>query len=148
MLRITDTTALSMCAILLQSPKETIRIRLGRCTCLSAFLCVTVSGSASMGAPPTTAGTASSGDTLVECKDNKPMSAARGRSPTREDRRSLLEPLCPNGHVAVWEGGHKAFASGGRVVRLAFSAWLTRANAYSLTVELGTLWDGTIEAGV
>ena len=147
MLRITETTALSMCAVLLQSPKETIRIQLGRCTCLSAFLCVTVSGSASMSALPTMTGTASSGDTLVESQDNKPMSAARGRSPNREERRSLLEPLCPNVHVAGWEGGQKAFVSNKRVVRLALGAWLTRPNVYSLTVELGTVWDGTIEAG-
>ena len=132
------------------------RLQLGRCPCLGAYLTVSVAGSASQSRGVTRVGNATSselasGATLVGSKeltpeDNKPR-AGYGRlaAHTRTERtpsgqrRNTLAPTCPSGHVAAWEGGAKVFVYGERTVRLAFSAWLTRANVYSLTVELGTL---------
>ena len=173
MLRLTETTSPTECALVLRSAEETIRIQIGRCVCLGAFLAVSVVGSVGTGSPrPTRAGTASSGATLVGAEDNKgrlsvaaPSSASassasadrRGggaasaaggvEGPSEEGKGSGAKaPSCPGGHVALWEGGTKAFVRGERIVRLTFSAWLTRARVFSLTVELGTVWDGTIEA--
>ena len=40
----------------------------------------------------------------------------------------------------MWENGRKEFAWEGRTVQLAFSAWATRADIYSMTVEIGALY--------
>ncbi|KAI0766587.1 HET-domain-containing protein [Trametes elegans] len=110
-------------ALVLRAVRETVHVRMGRCGCLGRFLCVSVTGtkharqrsSRSMRVGPTDAHSA-------------PVACSGGPV-----------PHCPGDHVAMWENGRKEFAWEGRTVQLAFSAWATRADIYSMTVEIGAL---------
>ncbi|RPD64256.1 HET-domain-containing protein [Lentinus tigrinus ALCF2SS1-7] len=132
-LHITETTAPSECALVLGGRNETIRIHMGRCTCMGRFLCVSVAGS---GTPVSKrAATASTGDTLVELGPALMSPPAKSKDVGRVLTESL-DPRCPTGHVASWEKGGKDFAYGLRRLRMTFSAWHTRQDVYTLEVHL------------
>ena len=154
-LHISETTSSTGCVLVLESAKETIQIRMGRCPCLGRSMCVSVVGTGDSGLER--AATVRSGETFSDaCADNGSLSART------QDKRSTaswadadrppagvsglssgsgadLSPRCPTGHVGSWESGSKEFMYGCRTVRVTFSAWLTRQDVYSLVVELGTV---------
>ena len=132
-LHVTETTAPSGCALVLSGPSETIRVHMGRCSCMGRFLCASVVGS---GMPILNrAATTSTGDTIVE---PDPASISPGKT-QRVDAAILsqsVDPRCPTGHVAAWQDGRKELAYGLRRIRLTFSAWRTRPDVYTLEVHL------------
>ena len=143
-LHVPEATSPANSVLVLKNAKETIHIHIGRCPCIGRFLIVSVIGSGSSGLER--AATVRSGSMLSD--------SDKGLLSSRQDKRSTaslgevnrasgailsdLAPRCPGGHVAAWEGGSKVFAYGNRTVRLTFSAWLTRQDVYTLSVELGT----------
>lgn len=116
--------------IVLKAAGETIHVRIGRCQCRGRFLCVSVTGTAPTSSAPST--TPSRSSTLVGSVDTK---LSLSTTATSVD----LPPRCPADHVASWEDWSKDFACDGRILRLRFDTWITRADMYSLAIEVRAL---------
>ncbi|KAI9066975.1 HET-domain-containing protein [Trametes sanguinea] len=112
-------------ALVLTSTGETIQIRMGRCQCRGRLLCASVTGSNVHAKRPLR--------TILE-----PLAGDTPRSRVTSDRAPQgFAARCPADHVAAWENGSKEFGHGSRRVRLTFTMWMTRADMYSLDVEIG-----------
>ncbi|KAI0372722.1 HET-domain-containing protein [Pilatotrama ljubarskyi] len=120
-LHISGVTAPQSAAVVLTSRHETIHIRIGRCQCRGRFLCLSITGTISRRA------TASS-STLADRMSSSGSHAAANDA-----------PRCPEDHVAGWRDATKTFACAMRQIRVTISAWASRAEMYSLAIEISTL---------
>ncbi|KAH9888952.1 HET-domain-containing protein [Cubamyces lactineus] len=111
-LEISEFTPPEAVALVMTARSRTLQIRMGRCQCRGRFLSMSVTGTTSSSATPT-----SSNASFVT---DAHQYASR----------------CPEDHVATWPKAYKDFACGTERIRMAFTPWMDRVGIYSLTIEV------------
>ncbi|KAI0350689.1 Tim17-domain-containing protein [Trametes cingulata] len=131
-IHVMELTAPQNPALVLVSRHGTIHIRMGRCQCRGRFLSVSVTGTKSTSSK-------SSPPSLTET-----ISASRSRCP-KNDIPGGVTARCPSDHVASWTNACKDMTYETMRIRLSFSAWVDRADVYSLSIIISTLEAAQVE---